>query len=84
MNRMEFINKEAFLLAEDHSICHPTKYCIDTDKFNSLPTLNVDEMMSDIYMECVNMTGEYHGCWVRFKDISEIVAKHTGRTKYID
>lgn len=33
-------------------------------------------MMYEIYMEGVNMTGEYHGCWVRFKDIEKIVDKY--------
>lgn len=33
-------------------------------------------MMYDIYMEGVNMTGEYQGCWVRFKDIEKIVNKY--------
>lgn len=27
-------------------------------------------------MEGVNMTGEYQGSWVRFKDIEKIVNKH--------
>lgn len=34
-----------------------------------------NDMMYDIYMEGVNMSGEYQGCWVRFKDIENIV-KH--------
>lgn len=33
-------------------------------------------MMYDIYMEGVNMSGEYQGCWVRFKDIEKIVDKY--------
>lgn len=33
-------------------------------------------MMYEIYMEGVNMTGEYQGCWVRFKDIEKIVDKY--------
>lgn len=33
-------------------------------------------MMYDIYMKGVNMTDEYQGCWVRFKDIEEIVDKY--------
>ena len=75
----EFINKEDFLLAEDHNICYPTKYRIDIDKFDSLPTLDVDKMMNEIYMAGVNMADEYHGyhgCWVRFKDINKIVNKY--------
>ena len=35
-------------------------------------------MMYDIYMEGVNMTGEYQGCWVKFKDIEKIVDKYMG------
>ena len=35
-------------------------------------------MMYEIYMEGVNMSGEYQGCWVRFKDIEKIVAKYMG------
>ena len=35
-------------------------------------------MMYEIYMEGVNMTGEYQGCWVRFKDIKKIVDKYMG------
>lgn len=34
------------------------------------------EMLSDIYMEGVNMAGEYHGCWVRFNDIESIVERY--------
>ena len=33
-------------------------------------------MMYEIYMEGVNMTGEYQGCWVRFKNIEKIVDKY--------
>ena len=33
-------------------------------------------MMHEIYMEGVNMSGEYQGCWVRFKDIEKIVDKY--------
>lgn len=35
-------------------------------------------MMYEIYMEGVNMSGEYQGCWVRFKDIEKIVDKYMG------
>lgn len=34
------------------------------------------DALHDIYMAGVNMTGEYHGCWVRFKDIENIVDGH--------
>jgi len=35
-----------------------------------------EDALHDIYMAGVNMTGEYHGCWVRFKDIENIVNEH--------
>lgn len=35
-------------------------------------------MMYEIYMEGVNMSGEYQGCWVRFKNIEKIVDKYMG------
>ena len=38
-------------------------------------------IMYEIYMEGVNMTGEYQGCWVRFKDIEKIVNKHIPERK---
>ena len=38
-------------------------------------------MMSEIYMEGVNMTGEYQGCWVRFKDIEKIVNKYMAESE---
>lgn len=38
-------------------------------------------MMYEIYMESVNMSGEYQGCWVRFKDIEKIVDKYIGDKK---
>ena len=38
-------------------------------------------MMYEIYMEGVNMTGEYQGCWVRFKDIEKIVDKYMAESE---
>ena len=38
-------------------------------------------MMYEIYMEGVNMTGEYQGCWVRFKDIEKIVDKYMSESE---
>ena len=45
---------------------------------NSLKQEPIDKsaMMYEIYMEGVNMSGEYQGCWVRFKDIEKIVDKY--------
>lgn len=36
------------------------------------------QMMYEIYMAGVNMTGEYQGCWVRFRDIERIVDDFIG------
>ena len=41
-------------------------------------TPNIAAMMRDIYMEGVNMTGEYQGCWVRFKNIEKIIEEYMG------
>ena len=46
--------------------------------FEKQEPIDKSEMMHDIYMEGVNMTGEYQGCWVRFKDIEKIVDKYIG------
>lgn len=40
--------------------------------------IDKSQMMYEIYMEGVNMGGEYQGCWVRFKDIERIVDKYIG------
>lgn len=34
------------------------------------------DILYDIYMAGVNMTGEYQGCWVRFRDIENIINTH--------
>ena len=36
-------------------------------------------MLIEIYMEGVNMSGEYQGCWVRFKDIERIIDKYMAK-----
>lgn len=41
-------------------------------------SIDKSAMMYEIYMEGVNMSGEYQGCWVRFKDIEKIVDKYMG------
>lgn len=35
-----------------------------------------NKMMYDIYMKGVNMSGEYQGCWVRFKTIENIIKRY--------
>lgn len=36
----------------------------------------LSQILYEMYMAGVNMTGEYQGCWVRFKDIENIINKH--------
>lgn len=43
--------------------------------------VNISEMMHEIYMEGVNMGGEYQGCWVRYRDIERIVNKYFQENK---
>lgn len=38
-------------------------------------------MMYEIYMSGVNMSGEYQGCWVRFKDIKKIVDEYMAESE---
>ena len=38
--------------------------------------INKSAMMQEIYMQGVNMAGEYQGCWVRFKEIEKIVDRY--------
>lgn len=38
-------------------------------------------MMYEIYMQGVNMSGEYQGCWVCFKDIEKIVDKYMSESE---
>lgn len=40
------------------------------------PEIDKSAMMQEIYMEGVNMAGEYQGCWVRFKEIEKIVDRY--------
>ena len=50
----------------------------DTLEIKALEQQPIDKsaMMYEIYMEGVNMSGEYQGCWVRFKNIEKIVDKY--------
>lgn len=42
----------------------------------SQPVIDKSRMMYEIYMEGVNMAGEYQGCWVRFKNIEKIIDRY--------
>lgn len=63
-----YLKKELEALALD-------SFYNDTDNMQKVEKLKSD-MMLDIYMEGVNMGGEYQGCWVRFRDIERIVDKY--------
>lgn len=57
---------------DSDTIIELTRYL---ERFQELKRMKSD-MMYDIYMEGVNMDGEYQGCWVRFKDIEKIVKRY--------
>lgn len=60
------------------------KYEVKVNHMDYLPCVLIadgkplpkDKMLYELYMEGVNMTGEYQGCWVRFKNIEKIVNKY--------
>lgn len=39
----------------------------------------IDDIKADLWMEGMNMTGEYQGVWVRFRDIEKVMDKHIGK-----
>ena len=61
------------LVKDDKELIEAYGYVI-----KALEGFDTSDMLYDIYMAGVNMTGEYQGCWVRFKDIERIVSKHIG------
>lgn len=44
-------------------------------------SIDKSAMMHEIYMEGVNMGGEYQGCWVRFKNIEKIIDKYIAESE---
>lgn len=56
------------------------------DAIKALEQRPIDKsaMLYEIYMEGVNMIGEYQGCWVRFKDIEKIVDKYMAESEGAD
>lgn len=63
---------ESFNLSENQ-ILEATSMAIEALEQQTIDKL---AMMYEIYMNGVNMSGEYQGCWVRFKDIEKIVDKY--------
>ena len=41
----------------------------------------LDDIKADLWMEGMNMAGEYQGVWVRFRDIEKVIDKHIGKEK---
>lgn len=62
--------------AEEHR--QLAEWLRDYKKLLEQGLIDKSSMMCEIYMKGVNMTGEYQGCWVRFKDIEKIVDKYIG------
>ena len=52
------------------------KWLKDYKRLLEQEPIDKSAMMNEIYMEGVNMTGEYQGCWIRFRDIEKIVNKY--------
>ncbi len=50
-------------------ICHAVKHGTLLEDIRS-------KILYEIYMDGVNMANEYHGCWVRFKNIETIVNRY--------
>lgn len=36
----------------------------------------IEDIKSELWMEGLNMTGEYQGVWVRYRDIERVIDKH--------
>lgn len=56
-------------------------FCNTVIKALEQQPIDKSAMMYEIYMEGVNISGEYHGCWVRFKDIEKIVDKYIAESE---
>lgn len=63
--------------------CNTEHYeaCEAIIKASEQQPIDKSAMMYEIYMEGVNMTGEYQGCWVRFKNIEKIVNKYMAESE---
>lgn len=84
------ISRQAALdLAKDLTFEGGCKHrCVDVLDIEELPPVTppqkpIDKsaMMYEIYMNGVNMSGEYQGCWVRFKDIEKIVDEYMAESE---
>lgn len=68
-------------LEETHTVLI-TRESLETlkEKSNTLDKIRKQktEMLYDIYMKCINMGGEYTGCWIRYRDVKNIINKYMG------
>lgn len=71
-NRVKELRQLAEWLEDYKRLKQEEKYTTD---------VNISDMMHEIYMEGMNMGGEYQGCWVRYKDIEKAFDKHFGKEK---
>ena len=39
----------------------------------------MESLKTELWFDSVNMAGEYHGIWVKFKDIERIFDKFSGK-----
>ena len=71
--------KDATILPDDCEILTKEAYadlCMRASK-NDMSVL--EDIKSELWMEGMNMGGEYQGVWVRFKDIEKAIDKHCGK-----
>lgn len=64
--------KEHFVVMVDEDVWEKAEKALEQEPIDK------SAMMCELYMEGVNMGGEYQGCWVRFKDIERVVDKYIG------
>ena len=68
------------VLKDDDDILKYIKHDVAINKvFLESFTVNksvCDDIKSDLWFSGVNMTGDYHGVWVRYSDIEKIFDKH--------
>ena len=52
-------------------------WCGSAEIPKGIPLENVlQDIKSELWMEGMNMTGEYQGVWIRYKDIERVIDKH--------
>ena len=53
---------------------HNPEICVDKCILKS----TLEDIKSELWMEGMNMVGEYQGVWVRYRDIEKAIDKHIG------